>query len=347
MPKLTMPKFIAACCLLFALVVGRDTPAETERKFREFLTANNKSYATPEERVARLAVFAVNLEYIEHFQQVEEGDASYSHLSPFADISPEEFSLRHGFRASDWVAPSAEELDSEAMLSVASLPDDFDWRAKGAVNPVKNQEQCGSCWAFATVANIEGAGFVSTGKLVSLSEQELVDCDKATGDQGCGGGLPSNAFKDMIQNNIGLELEKAYPYEARNGKCQASGSQEVSFIGAWKAISTDEDQIAAALMQYGPLAIGINAGPMQFYSGGISKPWKALCNPKKLDHGVAIVGFGVQEGTKYWTIRNSWGASWGEQGYYRIVRGTGACGLNTMVSTATGVKVHEASSLVV
>merc|ERR1712137_1247374 len=90
-----------------------------------------------------------------------------------------------------------------------------------------------------------------------------------------------------------------------------------------------------------------NAGPMQFYSGGISKPWKILCNPKKLDHGVAIVGFGVEGGTKYWTIRNSWGPTWGEQGYYRIVRGTGACGLNTMVATATGVSVHEASSLVV
>jgi cathepsin F len=232
-------------------------------------------------------------------------------------------------------------------LDVIGLPEDFDWRHKGAVNPVKNQAQCGSCWAFATVANIEGAGFVSTGKLVSLSEQELVDCDKATGDQGCGGGLPSNAFKDMVQHKFGLELEKAYPYEARNGKCQAASSQEVSFISGWKPISTDEDQIAAALMQYGPLAIGINAGPMQFYSGGISKPWKILCNPKKLDHGVAIVGFGVQDSTKYWTIRNSWGATWGEQGYYRIVRGTGACGLNTMVATAIGVQVQHSTSLVV
>jgi len=212
---------------------------------------------------------------------------------------------------------------------------------------VKNQEQCGSCWAFATVANIEGAGFVSTGKLVSLSEQELVDCDNATGDQGCNGGLPTNAFKDMIQNKFGLELEKAYPYEAEAGKCRASASEERSFIGGWKAISTDEDQIAAALMQYGPLAIGINAGPMQFYGGGISKQNETTCDPKGLDHGVAIVGFGVQDGTKYWTIRNSWGETWGEKGYYRIVRGTGACGLNTMVSTATDVKVQGTSTLVV
>merc|ERR1711920_216291 len=213
-------------------------------------------------------------------------------------------------------------------VDVADLPDSFDWRTQGAVNPVKNQEQCGSCWAFATVANIEGTAFVATKKLVSLSEQELVDCDAATGDEGCSGGLPSNAFKDVIENKIGLETESAYPYTAQNGKCQASSSKEVAFIGGWKAI-------------------GINAGPMQFYSGGISKPWKILCNPKKLDHGVAIVGFGEESGVKYWTIRNSWGPSWGEKGYYRIIRGTGACGLNTMVSTATDVQLKNSAEVVV
>merc|ERR1712034_181562 len=97
------------------------------------------------------------------------------------------------------------------------------------------------------------------------------------------------------------------------------------------------DQIAAAAVKYGPLAIGINAGPMQLYSGGIAHPSKSACSPKKLDHGVAIVGFGVESGTKFWVIRNSWGASWGEKGYYRIVRGAGACGLNTMVTTAADI----------
>merc|ERR1712045_948731 len=150
--------------------------------------------------------------------------------------------------------------------------------------------------AFATVANIEGAGFVANKKLLSLSEQELVDCDTKTGDQGCSGGLPSNAYKDMIQSNLGLELESAYPYEAKNGQCKSQASSEKAFISGYVSISTDEDQIAAALIKYGPLAIGINAGPMQMYSGGVAKPWKILCNPKKLDHGVAIVGFGVDSG---------------------------------------------------
>jgi len=153
-----------------------------------------------------------------------------------------------------------------------------------------------------------------------------------TGDQGCQGGLPSNAYKDMIQSKLGLELESDYPYEARNGQCHVTASKEKISISDWKKISTDEDQIAAALAQFGPLAIGINAGPMQFYSGGVANP--RSCDPKGLDHGVAIVGFGVEAGQKYWKIRNSWGPSWGEKGYYRIVRGSGKCGLNTLVTTA-------------
>merc|ERR1711920_380985 len=134
------------------------------------------------------------------------------------------------------------------------------------------------------------------------------------------------------------ETESDYPYTAKDGKCKAKTSSEKAFIGGWIQVSTDEDQIAAALMKYGPLAICINAGPMQFYKGGIAHPWKRVCNPKRLDHGVAIVGFGVDAGVKYWKIRNSWGTGWGEEGYYRIIRGTGACRLNTMVTTATKVK---------
>merc|ERR1712139_651541 len=138
-------------------------------------------------------------------------------------------------------------------LNTSSLPDSFDWREKGAVNEIKTQQQCGSCWAFATVANIEGAGFVENQKLLSLSEQELVDCDKKTGDEGCQGGLPSNAYKDMIQAKIGLELETDYPYTAKDGTCKAKQSSEKAFIKDWVQISTNEDQIAAALIKYGPL----------------------------------------------------------------------------------------------
>jgi cathepsin F len=329
--------------VLAAVAPAALATSDVKGLFRDFELKFGRNYDA-DERVARLAVFSQNLQLVERFQQMEGGSAIYSHMTPFADLSPEEFAARNGFTASDWKLSGA---SSGELLNTSALPDSFDWRAKGAVNPVKNQASCGSCWAFATVANIEGAGFVTNQKLLSLSEQELVDCDKATGDSGCGGGLPSNAFNDMIKNSIGLELEHVYPYTGADDQCQASKSQEVAYISGWQAISTDEDQIAAALMKYGPLAIGINAGPMQLYFGGISNPWSFLCNPKSLDHGVAIVGFGVESGKKYWVIRNSWGAAWGEKGYYRIIRGTGACGLNTMVTTATGITLKTQESLVV
>merc|ERR1711865_72187 len=217
----------------------------------------------------------------------------------------------------------------------------YDWRDHGAVNAIKDQGQCGSCWAFSTVANIEGVGMVETGKLLDLSEQQLVDCD--TQDGGCQGGLPSTAFQYMIDQGMGLEGESAYPYTASDGTCHSSKSLEKAFITGWLQTSTDETQIAAALQQYGPLSIGINAANFQFYTGGVSSPF--LCNPRALDHGVAIVGFGTDGRKDYWTIRNSWGSSWGEDGYIRIARGKGTCGLNTDVTTATGIEIHVEESM--
>eukprot|EP00746_Dinoflagellata_sp_MGD_P072977 gnl/MRDRNA2_/MRDRNA2_29613_c0_seq1.p1 gnl/MRDRNA2_/MRDRNA2_29613_c0~~gnl/MRDRNA2_/MRDRNA2_29613_c0_seq1.p1 ORF type:complete len:475 (+),score=86.23 gnl/MRDRNA2_/MRDRNA2_29613_c0_seq1:88-1425(+) len=298
--------------------------------FEEFMERNHKVYANLEEKAKRFAIFIENLVEIERMT-VTDPSGEYSHLSPFADWTLEEFNARNTLQSHMFERTRATQAE---LLDVSDLPDSFDWRDKGAVNPIKNQEQCGSCWAFSTVANIEGVNFLKTQRLISLSEQELVDCDTKTGDQGCQGGLPSNAFKDMIENKIGLETESDYPYVASNGQCKATQEKEKVFIGNWTTISTDEDQMAAALIKYGPLSIGINAGPMQFYHGGVAKPWKIFCNPKSIDHGVAIVGFGEDKGTKYWTIRNSWGETWGEKGYYRIIRGKNACGLTSMVTTA-------------
>lgn len=322
---------------LHKIIVG------AREKFQEFVKLHNKSYSSSSEWEARLATFADNLQTVYHVQQAEEGSAQYSHLSPFADLSPDEFSERHGLLGLENFLVQA---DENVEILYTAVPSSLDWVEKGAVNPVKNQGACGSCWAFSTVANIEGAGFVETGKLVSLSEQELVDCD-TNGDHGCKGGLPSNAYQDMIKNNLGLELESMYPYAGRNGACAVKKRQEIAFIQGWKRISTDEAQIAAALVQYGPLSIGLNAGPMQWYMGGIAHPFKLLCNPKKIDHGVAIVGFGTEGRRNYWKVRNSWGTSWGEEGYYRIVRGVGACGLNSMVTTATGITFKQSSDSIV
>jgi cathepsin F len=270
-------------------------------------------------------VFSSNLRVIESMQ-ANDDSATYSHMSPFANMNPEQFKTRNGYRKN-------EKAVQGPLLDVSNVADSWDWRDHGAVNPIKDQGQCGSCWAFSTVANVEGVGAVETSKLLSLSEQQLMDCDSSDG--GCNGGLPSNAFQFMIDNGMGLEGESQYPYTAADGTCHKTASQEKAFITAWHQTSTDETQIAAALQQYGPLSIGINANTLQFYSGGVANPF--LCNPQALDHGVAIVGFGTDSGKDYWTIRNSWGSSWGEEGYFRMARGSGKCGLNTDVTTATGI----------
>jgi len=295
--------------------------ADDQAKFNEWQAV----FGNGENSEGQFEVFQRNLRLIEA-TQANDDSATYSHMGPFAATSAEDFSVRMGYRATTGATQGP-------LLDVSSVAASYDWRDHGAVNPIKDQGQCGSCWAFSTVANVEGVGSVETGKLQSLSEQQLVDCDSSDG--GCQGGLPSNAFQYMIDNGMGLESESAYPYKAADGTCSKSSSQYKAFVSAWHQISTDETQIAAAVQQYGPLSIGINANTFQNYQSGVANP--LFCNPAALDHGVAIVGFGTDSGKDYWTIRNSWGTSWGEAGYIRMIRGSGKCGLNTDVTTATGV----------
>jgi len=150
--------------------------------------------------------------------------------------------------------------------------------------------------------------------LTSLSEQQLVDCDKV--DAGCNGGLPSNAYEYIMQAG-GIESESSYPYTAMDGSCKVDQSKFVAKVSNWTAVSKDEDQIAAFLVEHGPLSIGINAEWMQFYMGGVSDP--LFCSPSRLDHGVLITGYGTHNGKPYWSIKNSWGDGWGEKGYYLYV----------------------------
>jgi len=250
-------------------------------------------------------------------------------------------------------------VTADLDFDLTNLPDSFDWRTKGAVTPVKDQGQCGSCWSFSTTGNIEGQYFLKTGTLVSFSEQLIVDCSTAccnvpgygpVCNSGCNGGWQWTAFYDVV-NWGGLETEAQYPYTSgggASGSCQKDNSKLMAKITNYTCLSNqnnngapaNEDQMAAFVQAKGPLAIAFDAGYLQSYSSGVIDPWfpSEECDPTALDHAVLIVGWGIQTGvwesTPYWIVKNSWGSDWGENGYFRIYRGGNVCGLANAVSSA-------------
>ncbi|KAF9591097.1 hypothetical protein IFM89_001441 [Coptis chinensis] len=220
----------------------------------------------------------------------------------------------------------------------AAVPSSMDWRKKGAVTPIKDQGQCGSCWAFSTVASMEGITQLTTGTLISLSEQELVDCDVNGEDQGCEGGLMDDAFDFIVQNH-GLATEGTYPYKAIDGTCdkKKEASHAANITGHEDVPANDEKALLKAVANQ-PIAVAIDAGgsDFQFYSSGV---FTGECGTQ-LDHGVTAVGYGTaSDGTKYWLVKNSWGTAWGENGYIRMQRDIGAaegiCGIAMMASYPT------------
>jgi len=263
-------------------------------------------------------------------------------VNAFADITTEEFKNTYLSKypaVRDPSAPVAPEVSAQALKAV---PPSFDWREKGAVTPVKNQGQCGSCWSFSTTGNVEGQRFLAGNSLTSLSEQNLVDCDhecmeyenQQACDAGCDGGLQPNAYSYIIKTG-GIDTEASYAYTAADGSCSFSKDNIGAKISNWTMVSTDETQMAAYLVQHGPLAIAADAAEWQFYFGGV---FDIPCGDT-LDHGILIVGYGNEttifgHHVDYWIVKNSWGATWGEQGYLKIQRGVGKCGLNTFVSSS-------------
>jgi cathepsin F len=332
---------LASTLVLFSFASTHDPTKEAEKLFEEFESHFARTYQSFEERAKRKLIFLENLAQIAILQAAEPPDgATFSHLTPFADRTQEEFSRLNGLTGAESPPSSA---NAETDFSGADLPKDWDWREHGAVNPVKNQgDECGSCWAFSTAANLEGAYFVKTGKLVSLSEQELLDCSARNG--GCQGGLPAWAMAEMAANQTGLQLESSYPYttgDRFNETCQAKKSQEKVFINGYLNISSNDTQIAEALVKYGPLSTGMDAIGTQFYKSGVISGW--LCK-QQLNHAVTMVGYGKNwYGTDYWTIKNSYGATWGEEGYFRIKRGANTCGIEMNVVTALVESPTEAA----
>ncbi|XP_054821781.1 vignain-like [Prosopis cineraria] len=283
-----------------------------------------------DEKKKRFNVFKAN---VMHVHNTNKMDKPYKlKLNKFADLTNHEF--RNAYAGSKvnhhrMFRGTPRGNGTFMYENVDRVPPSVDWRKKGAVTPVKNQGQCGSCWAFSTVVAVEGVNQIKTHKLVPLSEQELVDCDNEE-NQGCNGGLMEYAF-EYIKKKGGLATENSYPYTAEDGTCDTSKENDmiVSIDGHENVPANNEDALLKAVSNQ-PVSVAIDAGgfDFQFYSEGV---FTGDCTTE-LNHGVAIVGYGTTvDGTKYWIVKNSWGEEWGEGGYIRMERGVpdkeGLCGI--------------------
>uniref|UniRef100_A0A0D9ZS82 Uncharacterized protein n=1 Tax=Oryza glumipatula TaxID=40148 RepID=A0A0D9ZS82_9ORYZ len=288
------------------------------------------------EHERRFRVFWDNLKFVDaHNARADERGGFRLGMNRFADLTNGEF--RAAYLGTTPAGRGRRVGEAYRHDGVEALPDSVDWRDKGAVvAPVKNQGQCGSCWAFSAVAAVEGINKIVTGELVSLSEQELVECARNGQNSGCNGGIMDDAFA-FIARNGGLDTEEDYPYTAMDGKCNlAKRSRKVVSIDGFEDVPENDELSLQKAVAHQPVSVAIDAGGREFqlYDSGV---FTGRCGTN-LDHGVVAVGYGTDAatGAAYWTVRNSWGPDWGENGYIRMERNvtarTGKCGIAMMAS---------------
>ena len=296
--------------------------------YEAWLAKHGKSYNALGEKERRFQIFKDNLRFIDEHNA--ENRTYKVGLNRFADLTNEEYrSMYLGTRTAAKRRSSNKISDRYAFRVGDSLPESVDWRKKGAVVEVKDQGSCGSCWALSTIAAVEGINKIVTGGLISLSEQELVDCDTSY-NEGCNGGLMDYAFEFII-NNGGIDSEEDYPYKASDGRCdQYRKNARVVTIDGYEDVPENDEKSLEKAVANQPVSVAIEAGGREFqlYQSGI---FTGRCGTA-LDHGVTAVGYGTENGVDYWIVKNSWGASWGEEGYIRMERdlatsATGKCGI--------------------
>ena len=329
-----MKKFILV--LLLAIISSEiDIESQIFTRFQRFIKKYNKKYNSMNEYLARFNVFRQNI-----ITDDQNGPINFNQgITKFSDLTRQEFArkylnLNFNSMALLNLKPVTVKISNEA-------PEAFDWRSQGAVSDIKDQGSCGSCWAFATVANLEGLYAQEKGVIKTFSEQLLVDCD--TEDSGCNGGLMEFSF-EWLRGNGGIMYEKDYPYTGEKQACQQDSTKfaDMKITGYVKLgdgsdtfTPVDEEEMKEFLYQTGPLAIALDATGLQFYQSGIADYGGWLCDKDHINHAVTLVGYGVEGSTDFWIVKNSWGKDWGESEYFRMTRGKGTCGINYYVTSAT------------
>lgn len=310
----------------------------TDPLWIEFKLKFGRFYNTETEEAKRYTIFQENLKDINKHNN-NPAHKYKKGINHFSDLTHEEFRQTMGGCAkvpkhilegnitdgSHWVSPAHVEI-----------PDEVDWRTQGYVTAIKNQGQCGSCWAFSSTGSLEGQTFKKTGTLPDLSEQNLVDCTKSYGNEGCKGGWYENSFK-YIRDNHGIDSETGYPYYARElGYCYyRSDYNTAEDTGFVDLPSGDENALKTAVATIGPISVAIDATHASFmsYRSGVYIEPSCGNTLYNLDHAVLVIGYGTENGEDYWLVKNSWGTYWGDAGYIKMARNrNNQCGIATKPS---------------
>jgi C1A family cysteine protease len=319
--------FLTTITCVFALT--QSVPVEVE--FTKFKQKYNKSYQ-PAEEDQRYQAFRQNLNKL---SSIKDRYATYG-VTKFTDLTESEFRSKYLklkpnvnlLRTVGKVFGTLGSFLGGILSKKRAIASSFDWRSYNVVTPVRDQGDCGACYAFSALGVLESQYAKKKKQLIDLSEQQIINCDFY--DMGCSGGDMYTAFEYLKQDN-GALYESQLPYDVSSSSCpNAVLTGPLRVVSQEILDTTDEDDIARELVSYGPLSHAINGLVLQNYTGGVIT---VACEPE-LNHATLIIGYGSSDGVSYWIMKNSWGSDWGENGFYRIQRGVGLCGLNIYVLTA-------------
>ncbi|KAJ5070615.1 cysteine protease rd19c-related [Anaeramoeba ignava] len=344
----------------FFLLVSSIQIEQQKIQFENWMNKYKKFYSSEKEKETRFQIFQENLLRIENLRQ-SDPSAKYD-INMFADLTPEEFKKTHLLSKKFPELKSQDKISEE--LSLKDIPSSFDWRTQGKVTAVKDQGDCGSCWAFSAIQQIESAWAIAGNPLTNLSVEQAVECSGGCDPTtqvcqacGCFGGFPWFVYSDSMTWG-GISTETNYPYcippfggcypclvnttgkticpapEYCNRTCNTHAPL-TAHISNWSFTPEDEDQMAAYLVSEGPLSACIDSEWMEFYFGGIANPLFCGSSVDDIDHCILVVGYGEDGSKKFWILKNSWGKSWGENGYARLIRGKKKCCIDLRVTYTT------------